>query len=110
MLNNRNLDGEIGSDGSTPQDCANAAGFHGPVGETVATNRALAISGIELINHWYYDPAYNAIMSNCANSGVGVWSENSLDRTLVVAVYGPSQRPANATGDEDQSLPLGDRP
>src|ERR1700761_187477 len=50
VLNNRNLDGDIGSDGSTPQDRANAAGFHGPVAETVAINPALAISGIELLN------------------------------------------------------------
>src|ERR1700691_1330102 len=47
VLNNRNLDGDIGSDGSTPQDRAIAAGFHGQVAETVATNPALAISGIE---------------------------------------------------------------
>ena len=31
---------------------------------------------------------YMAVMSNCANSQIGVWSENSLDRTVVVAVYG----------------------
>ena len=93
VLTNRNLDGDIGSDGSTPQDRANAAGFHGPVTETVAINPALAISGIELINQWYYNPADFAIMSNCANSQVGVWSENSLDRTVVVAVYGQPEHP-----------------
>jgi hypothetical protein len=27
-------------------------------------------------------------MANCANTAVGVWSENSFDRTVVVAVYG----------------------
>jgi uncharacterized protein YkwD len=31
VLNNRDLDSDIGSDGSTPQDRANAAGFHGRV-------------------------------------------------------------------------------
>jgi hypothetical protein len=93
VLNNRNLDGDIGSDGSTPQDRANRAGFHGQVAETVAINPALAISGIELMNQWYYNPAYFAIMSNCANSQVGVWSENSLDRTVVVAVYGQPEHP-----------------
>jgi hypothetical protein len=93
VLNNRNLDGDIGSDGSTPQDRAHAAGFAGQVAETVAINPALAISGIELINQWYYNPADFAIMSNCANSEVGVWSENSLDRTVVVAVYGQPERP-----------------
>jgi uncharacterized protein YkwD len=88
VLNNRNLDADIGSDGSTPQDRANAAGYHGAVAETVAINPALAISGIELINQWYDNPEYHAIMANCANTAVGVWSENSLDRTVVVAVYG----------------------
>ncbi|KAA0080106.1 CAP domain-containing protein [Mycolicibacterium sp. P9-64] len=88
VLNDRNLDGDIGSDGSTPQDRANAAGFHGKVAQTVAINPALAISGIELMNQWYYNPAYMAIMQDCANTVIGVWSENSLDRTVVVAVYG----------------------
>jgi uncharacterized protein YkwD len=88
VLTNPALDGDIGSDGSAPQDRANAAGYHGAVAETVAINRALAISGIELINQWYYNPAYMAIMANCANSQIGVWSENSFDRTVVVAVYG----------------------
>ena len=77
VLNNRNLDGDIGSDGSTPQDRANAAGFHGQVAETVAINQSIAISGNDLLNRWYYNPAYKAIMSNCANSQMGVWSENS---------------------------------
>jgi uncharacterized protein YkwD len=88
VLNNRDLNGDIGSDGSTPQDRANAAGYHGVVAETVAINPALAISGIELINQWYDNPDYHAILTNCANTAVGVWSENSLDRTVVVAVYG----------------------
>ncbi|WP_413467741.1 CAP domain-containing protein [Mycobacterium sp. RTGN3] len=91
VLNNRNLDGDIGSDGSTPQDRANAAGFHGKVAETVAINPALAISGIEILNQWYYNPAYFAIMSDCANTAIGVWSESVLDRTVVVAVYGQPQ-------------------
>src|SRR4051812_21362228 len=88
VLNNRALDGDIGSDGSTVRDRANAAGYRGTVAETVAINPALAISGVEIINQWYYDPADLAIMNNCANSQIGVWSENSLDRTVVVAVYG----------------------
>jgi hypothetical protein len=106
VLNNRNLDGDMGSDGSTPQDRANAAGFHGQVAETVAINPALAISGIELINQWYYNPAYFAIMSNCANTQIGVWSENSLDRTVVVAVYGQPQRPVDTTGSGAPTSPL----
>nr|WP_231588659.1 CAP domain-containing protein [Mycobacterium nebraskense] len=96
VLNNRDLDGDIGSDGSTPQDRTNAAGFHGKVAETVAINPAVAISGIELINQWYYNPGYFAIMSNCANSQIGVWSENTRDRTVVVAVYGEPDRPPTA--------------
>jgi uncharacterized protein YkwD len=88
VLNNRDLDGEIGSDGSTPADRAKAAGYSGTVAETVAINPALAISGIELINQWYSNPAYLAIMQNCNYSQIGVWSESSLDRTVVVAVYG----------------------
>jgi uncharacterized protein YkwD len=91
VLQNRKLNGDIGTDGSAPQDRAQAAGFRGKVAETVAINPAVAISGIELINQWYYNPAYFAIMSDCANTEVGVWSENSLDRTVVVAVYGQPQ-------------------
>jgi uncharacterized protein YkwD len=88
VLNNRNLDGDVGSDGTSAQDRANAAGFRGKVGETVAINPALAISGIELIAQWYYNPAYLATMRDCANTEIGVWSESVLDRTVVVAVYG----------------------
>jgi uncharacterized protein YkwD len=88
LLSDRALDGDVGSDGSTPATRATAAGFVGDVAETVAGNPALAISGIELINQWYYNPAYLAIMANCSYAQIGVWSENSLDRTVVVAVYG----------------------
>jgi uncharacterized protein YkwD len=88
VLSNRALDGDIGSDGSTTQDRAQAAGFHGPVAETVAINPALAISGIEILHQWYYRADYTSIMADCANTQIGVWSESSLDRTVVVAVYG----------------------
>jgi hypothetical protein len=88
VLANRSLDGDIGSDGSTVADRARNAGYAGPVAETVAINPALAISGIELLNQWFYRPDYYAIMSDCSNIEMGVWSENSLDRTVVVAVYG----------------------
>jgi uncharacterized protein YkwD len=100
VLNNRNLDGDIGSDGSTPQDRANAAGFHGQAAETVAINQSIAISGNDLINRWYYNPAYSAIMSSCAHSQIGVWSENSPDRTVVVAVYGQPPQPAGTSANE----------
>lgn len=88
VLNNRTLDGHIGSDGSTPQHRGEAAGFRGRVSETVAINPALSISGVELINQWYYRPDYLAIMRDCANTAIGVWSLNAFDRTVVVAVYG----------------------
>ena len=89
VLNNRALDGDIGSDGSTVADRANATpATPGAVAETVAINPALAISGVEIMNQWYYRPDYMAIMSDCANVEIGVWSANSLDRTVVVAVYG----------------------
>jgi len=88
VLNNRALDRDVGSDGSSPQSRAIAAGYRGTVQETVAINPALAINGMELINKWYWDPEYLAVMQNCANTQIGIWSENALDRTVVVAVYG----------------------
>jgi uncharacterized protein YkwD len=92
VMANRSLNGDIGSDGSSPQDRANAAGFRGVAAETVAINPALAINNIEILNQWFYDPNSFAIMSNCANTNIGVWSANSLDRSVVVAVYGqPAQ-------------------
>jgi uncharacterized protein YkwD len=92
VLNNRDLgDINIGSDGSTPQSRAEAAGFTGTVSQTVAINPALAINNLDVLNQWYYDPGSFAIMSDCANTAIGVWSANSLDRSVVVAVYG---RPA----------------
>jgi hypothetical protein len=88
VLNDRDLDGDLGSDGSTPQSRSAAAGFKGSVTQTVAMNPALAINNLDVINQWYYDPAAFAIMSNCANTAIGVWSVNSLDRSVLVAVYG----------------------
>ncbi len=88
VMNNRALDGDIGSDGSTAQSRAEAAGFRGRVFQTVAINPALAINNLDVLNQWYYDPVAFGIMSNCANTAIGVWSANSLDRSVVVAVYG----------------------
>lgn len=95
VLSNRSLDGDVGSDGSTPQQRASAAGYRGGVAETVAINPALAINNIEVINQWYNNPAYLAIMRNCAYTQMGVWSENSLDRSVVVAMYGAPADPAS---------------
>src|ERR1700722_19540877 len=103
ILNNRNLDGDVGSDGSTPQDRANAAGFQGKVSETVAINPALAINNMDVVTQWFNNPAYLATIQDCANNVVGVWSENSLDRSVVVAVYG-QQAPTPPT------LPAGTSP
>jgi uncharacterized protein YkwD len=88
VLNNRGLDGDIGSDGSTVQDRARDAGYHGTVAETVAINQSFAINGLDVMGNWYSRPDYYAIMSNCANTQIGVWSENGPDRSVVVAVYG----------------------
>ncbi|ORV34838.1 hypothetical protein AWB99_00445 [Mycolicibacterium confluentis] len=88
LMANRSLGGDAGTDGSTPQQRAEAAGFRGAVSEAVAIHPALAISGIELINLWYHNPAYYSMMADCANTRIGVWSENSLDRTVVVAMFG----------------------
>ena len=88
VLNNRDLDGDLGSDGSTAQRRAEAAGFRGKVFQTVAINRSIAINNLDVLNQWYYDPVAFGIMSDCANTAIGVWSENSLDRSVVVAVYG----------------------
>ncbi|MGI9161917.1 MAG: CAP domain-containing protein [Mycobacterium sp.] len=88
LMNNRALDGDIGSDGSTVATRSANAGYRGAVSETTAINPAIAISGIEILNQWYYRPDYYAIMSDCSNIEIGVWSENSIDRSVVVAVYG----------------------
>jgi hypothetical protein len=88
VVNNRALDGDIGSDGSTVQDRARGAGYHGAVAETVAIQQSLTINDLDIIGNWYYRPDYFAIMSNCANTQIGVWSDNSFDRSVLVAVYG----------------------
>jgi uncharacterized protein YkwD len=110
LLSHRELTGDIGSDGSNPQGRATAAGFRGQVAQTVAIHPALAISGIELINQWYYNPAYHDIMSNCANTQIGVWSANSPDRTVVVAVYGQPQDPIDMTQRGTHPVPIGPSP
>jgi hypothetical protein len=73
--------------------------LRGEVAETVAINPALAISGIELIKQWFHRPDYHAIMSDCSNVDIGVWSENVWDRTVVVAVYGKGDGAAPVPSD-----------
>jgi uncharacterized protein YkwD len=92
VLNNRALDGDVGSDGSSVVDRARGVGYHGTVAETVAINNSLAINDLDVMGNWYYRPDYKAIMANCANTQIGVWSENSVDRSVLVAVYGQPDR------------------
>ena len=87
-VNNPDLNGDLGSDGSTPQTRANDAGFVGTVAQTVATQPALAINGIQILGQWYWDPVAKAIIENCANTVIGVSTANSLSRSVTVAVYG----------------------
>jgi uncharacterized protein YkwD len=105
VLENRSLAGELGSDGSTPQSRAQAAGYVGAVDETVAINPALAITGIEILRQWYDNPAYLAVLRDCRYTQIGVWSESVLDRTVVVAVYGAPALPAvEPTADRTPAL------
>ena len=91
VANNLAIDGDIGSDGSTVQDRARNAGYNGVASETVAIVPSLAINNLQVINQWYYRADYFTIMSDCSNWEIGVWSENRLDRSVVVAVYGKGE-------------------
>lgn len=88
LVSHPDLDGHIGSDGSTPESRSAAEGYTGAVGQTVAVNASLAINNLDVITQWYRDPVAFRIMSDCANTAIGVWSENSITRSVVVAVYG----------------------
>jgi hypothetical protein len=46
------------------------------------------LTGNDVMNQWYNDPVRKAIMADCANTVMGVWSQNSVDRSVLVAVYG----------------------
>ncbi|KZS51708.1 hypothetical protein A4G26_20015 [Mycobacterium kansasii] len=93
VLNNPDINGDIGSDGSTPQDRARDAGFNGKAGETVAIVPSLAINGIQILGQWWWDPPSRALMQDCANTAIGIWSENSLNRSVLVAMYGQPTAP-----------------
>lgn len=93
LLRNPGRDGDLGSDGSSPSDRAQQAGFQGTVAETVLVVSALAVNNVQILSQWYNDPAAYAIMSDCDNTEMGVWSENSLNRSVVVAVYGKPLHP-----------------
>ena len=64
-------------------------------------NPALAISSMELINRLYANPDHLAIMRDCSHTVMGVWSENSLDRTVVVALYGSPSGPVPVISPND---------
>jgi uncharacterized protein YkwD len=87
------IDGHIGSDGSTTADRARDSGFIGRSAETIAIAPSVAISGIAIVNQWWNDPESRAIMQDCSNTAIGVWSENSPFRTALVAVYGQPGMP-----------------
>ena len=93
VVDHHDINGDIGSDGSATQDRARDAGFVSKVSETIAINPALAISGLEILNQWWWDPAARAAMQDCSNTAIGVWSENRFDRSVVVAVYGQPGMP-----------------
>ena len=79
MINNRNINDDIGSDGSTPQDRANAAGFRGKAAETVAINPVISISSLDDM----------AIIRDCANTdgpNVELLGQNARDFTQQVDV------------------------
>jgi uncharacterized protein YkwD len=82
------LDGDVGSDGSTPQSRAAAAGFTGQVAQTIMIFPSFALNNRQLMIAWKDNPPYMAIMTNCAFTRMGVWSENSPLRSVLVAVYG----------------------
>ncbi len=88
VINNPDINGDIGSDGSDPQSRAREAGFNGKAAETVAIVPSPAINGIQVLGQWWWDPSSRALMQDCANTAIGVWSENSLSRSVVVAMYG----------------------
>lgn len=93
VVNQHEIDGDVGSDGSQPQDRAGDAGFAGNATETVAIMPSMAINGIDILGQWWWDPSSRATMQDCANTAIGVWSENSLDRSVLVAVYGQPSAP-----------------
>jgi len=88
VLNHPNINADIGSDGSNPQDRARDAGFTGKAAETVAIVPSLAINGIQILGQWWWDPRSRALMQDCANTAIGIWSENSFNRSVLVAMYG----------------------
>ncbi len=68
MINNRNINDDIGSDGTSPQDRANAAGFHGKAAETVAINPAVAISGTPTPTTWRSSATAPTPTSGCGRT------------------------------------------
>jgi uncharacterized protein YkwD len=82
------LTGDVGSDGSTPQSRAAAAGFTGQVAQTIMIFPSFALNNRQVMVDWTANPGYMAIMTDCAFTEMGVSSENSPFRSILVAVYG----------------------
>jgi hypothetical protein len=102
VLDHSEIGGDIGSDGSTAQDRANAAGFLGKASETIAINPALAISGIEILSQFWNNPAYQAIMKDCSNTAIGVcrktaWPAASWKRCTASPPNHPRRLPEAAS-------------
>ncbi|BBX23055.1 hypothetical protein MTER_24660 [Mycolicibacter terrae] len=49
---------------------------------------ALAISGLEILNRWYLTRRISRTCPTAPTTPSGVWSESTVDRTVVAAVYG----------------------
>ena len=89
LVSHPELDGQIGSDGSTPQSRSAAAGYR----RSARPSRSMRHwpSTPRRHHHGWYRPAAWAIMSDCANTAIGVHGfGNSLDRSVVVAVIQPA--------------------
>ena len=54
MINNRNINDDTGSDGSTPQDRANAAGFRGKASEKRENRRRLVRGQSSALGEFLY--------------------------------------------------------
>lgn len=85
LLNNRTLDGDIGSDGSTVQDPGQRCGVQGGDGRH-QSDPGHQRGGDH--NQWFYRPDYIGDQVELCKHQHRGWSENNLDRSVVVAVYG----------------------
>ena len=96
MINNRNINDDTGSDGSTPQDRANAAAVRAKRPRPWRSTRPWPSAA------WNWSTSGTTTPMTWRSSGTaptppwGCASDNTLDRTVVVAMYG---QPAHAIDD-----------